>query len=67
MNKIDLNKYQEFVEAVTSKESNDLTTFMNRLDRVDGNYEDYGPNGERSEEHTSELQSHVRSRMPSSA
>ena len=46
MNKIDLNKYQEFVEAVTSKESNDLTTFMNRLDRVDGNYEDYGPNGE---------------------
>lgn len=44
--KIDLNKYQEFVEAVTSKESNDLTTFMNRLDRLDGNYEAYGPNGE---------------------
>lgn len=43
---IDLNKYQEFVEAVTSQESNDLTTFMNRLDRVDGNYEAYGPNGE---------------------
>lgn len=45
-NKIDLNKYQDFVEAVTSKESHDLTTFMNRLDRLDGNYEAYGPNGE---------------------
>lgn len=45
-NKIDLNKYMEFVEAVTSKESNDLTEFMNRLDRLDGNYEAYGPNGE---------------------
>lgn len=43
---IDLNKYSDFVEEVTSKESNDLTTFMNRLDRVDGNYESYGPNGE---------------------
>lgn len=42
---IDLNKYSDFVEAVTSKESNDLTTFMNRLDRVDANYEDgeHGP------------------------
>jgi NTP pyrophosphatase (non-canonical NTP hydrolase) len=38
-NQIDLNKYQEFVQAVTSKESNDLTAFMNRLDRLDGNYE----------------------------
>jgi len=38
-NNIDLNKYQEFVQAVTSKESNDLTTFMTRLDRLDGNYE----------------------------
>lgn len=45
-NQIDLNKYHDFVEAVTSKESNDLTTFMDRLDRVDGNYEAYGPNGE---------------------
>lgn len=45
-NKIDLNKYMEFVQAVTSKESNDLTTFMNRLDRLDGNYEAYGPDGE---------------------
>lgn len=43
---IDLHKYQDFVEAVTSKESNDLTSFMNRLDRLDGNYEAYGPNGE---------------------
>lgn len=45
-NKIDLNKYMEFVQVVTSKESNDLTAFMNRLDRLDGNYEAYGPNGE---------------------
>ena len=37
--KIDLNKYKDFVEAVTSAESNDLTSFMNRLDRLDGNYE----------------------------
>lgn len=35
---IDLTKYQDFVEAVTSKPSNDLTTFMNRLDELDGNY-----------------------------
>ncbi len=44
--KIDLNKYQEFVEAVTSKESHDLSTFMGRLDRIDGNYEKYGDNNE---------------------
>jgi NTP pyrophosphatase (non-canonical NTP hydrolase) len=37
---IDLNKYQDFVEAVTSKPSNDLTTFMNRLDELDGAYFD---------------------------
>lgn len=43
---IDLNKYKEFVLEVTSKESKDLTTFMDRLDRLDGNYEAYGPNGE---------------------
>ena len=36
----------EFVEAVTSKESNDLTSFMNRLDRLDANYEAYGSDGE---------------------
>ena len=37
--KIDLNKYQEFVEAVTSQASNDLTTFMDTCDRLDANYE----------------------------
>jgi NTP pyrophosphatase (non-canonical NTP hydrolase) len=42
---IDLNRYQEFVAAVTSRESNDLTAFMNRLDRLDANYEQYGENG----------------------
>ena len=36
---IDLNKYKDFVEAVTSKASNDLTTFMNRLDEVDANFD----------------------------
>jgi NTP pyrophosphatase (non-canonical NTP hydrolase) len=45
-NQVDLKKYQEFVQAVTSKESNDLTTFMNRLDRLDANYEAYGSDGE---------------------
>ena len=42
---IDLNKYTEFVEGVTSQASNDLTTFMNSLDRVDGNFENgkHGP------------------------
>jgi len=43
---IDLLKYTEFVKAVTSKESDDLTQFMDQLDRLDGNYEAYGPNGE---------------------
>jgi NTP pyrophosphatase (non-canonical NTP hydrolase) len=37
--KIDLNKYSEFVQAVTSQPSNDLTTFMNRLDYLDGNFD----------------------------
>lgn len=36
---IDLNKYQDFVEAVTSKPSNDLTTFHGRLDNLDSNYD----------------------------
>lgn len=36
---VDLQRYQEFVEAVTSKPSNDLTTFMNRLDQIDGNWD----------------------------
>ena len=46
MKNVDLKKYQEFVQAVTSKESNDLTAFMNRLDRLDANYESYGADGE---------------------
>ena len=46
MKNVDLKKYQEFVQAVTSKESNDLTEFMNRLDRLDANYESYGADGE---------------------
>lgn len=37
MSQIDLKKYQEFVSAVTSKESKDLTSFMDRLDELDGN------------------------------
>ncbi len=36
---IDLKKYQEFVTAVTSEPSRDLTTFMNRLDYLDGNFD----------------------------
>lgn len=36
---MNLNQYQRFVESVTSKESNDLTTFMNRLDVVDANFD----------------------------
>ena len=36
---IDLNKYQEFVEVVTSEASNDLTSFINRMDQLDANYE----------------------------
>ena len=39
---VDLNRYQEFVEAVTSKASNDLTTFMNRCDELDANFIDGG-------------------------
>ena len=45
-NQIDLNRYKDFVQAVTSEESHDLNFFMNKLDRLDGNYEAYGPNGE---------------------
>jgi NTP pyrophosphatase (non-canonical NTP hydrolase) len=36
---IDLNKYLQFVEAVTSQASNDLTTFHDTVDRLDSNYE----------------------------
>ena len=42
---IDLNKYKDFVEAVTSKPSNDLTTFMDRCDELDGNYIGNGVHG----------------------
>jgi len=45
MNNIDLNKYKDFVEAVTSKASNDLTTFMDRCDELDGNYIGDGVHG----------------------
>ena len=34
-NQVDLNKYQEFVEAVTSKESNDSTQFVDRFMTLD--------------------------------
>lgn len=43
---VDLKKYQEFVSAVTSAQSDDLTSFMGQLDRLDGNYESYGSEGE---------------------
>jgi len=42
---IDLNKYKDFVEEVTSKPSNDLTTFMDRCDELDGNYIGDGVHG----------------------
>lgn len=42
---VDLNKYQEFVTAVTSGPSNSLTAFMDRCDELDANYENgqHGP------------------------
>jgi NTP pyrophosphatase (non-canonical NTP hydrolase) len=36
---IDLRRYSEFVGAVTSDPSRDLTTFHNRLDALDGNFD----------------------------
>ena len=45
MSNIDLNKYKDFVEVVTSKASNDLTTFMNRCDELDANYIGDGVHG----------------------
>ena len=42
---IDLNRYSEFVYAVTSEDSKDLTEFMNRLDRLDTNYEVFASTG----------------------
>ena len=35
---VNLNRYSEFVGAVTSEPSKDLTTFMNRLDQLDANF-----------------------------
>jgi NTP pyrophosphatase (non-canonical NTP hydrolase) len=35
---VNLNRYSEFVGAVTSQPSTDLTTFMNRLDTLDANF-----------------------------
>lgn len=35
---IDLNKYKDFVAAVTSFPSNDLTEFMNRCDELDASW-----------------------------
>ena len=36
---VDLNRYSQFVNAVTSMPSKDLTTFMSRLDELDGNFD----------------------------
>jgi len=36
---VDLNSYSHFVNAVTSMPSKDLTTFMSRLDELDGNFD----------------------------
>jgi len=36
---VDLNKYSDFVAAVTSKPSTDLTTFMDRCDELDANFD----------------------------
>lgn len=42
---VDLNSYKEFVLAVTSDASKDLTSFMNRLDDLDANYIGNGIHG----------------------
>jgi len=39
MSQVNLQAYSKFVETVTSEPSRDLTTFMNRLDVLDGNYD----------------------------
>jgi NTP pyrophosphatase (non-canonical NTP hydrolase) len=36
---IDLNRYSEFVEQVTSQASDNLSTFVDRLNQLDANYE----------------------------
>lgn len=44
-NKIDLNKYSDFVFEVTSNESKGLTYFMDRCDELDANFNEgmHGP------------------------
>lgn len=48
MKQIDLNKYKEFVLELASKESKDLTSFHDRIDNIDENYDFtsdlHGPN-----------------------
>lgn len=39
MKHINFEAYTDFVKKVTSEPSNDLTTFINRLDQIDGNYD----------------------------
>lgn len=39
MSQVNLLSYSKFVQSVTSEASRDLTTFMNRLDVIDGNYD----------------------------
>jgi len=43
--KVDLKQYEHFVAAVTSSESHELTGFINRLDKLDANFdgEQHGP------------------------
>jgi NTP pyrophosphatase (non-canonical NTP hydrolase) len=45
LNKIDLNKYSDFVFEVTSNESKGLTYFMDRCDELDANFSEgmHGP------------------------
>lgn len=47
MSKVDLKKYKEFVLAVCSDASKDLTTFIERVEELDYNYDPnlqgYGP------------------------
>lgn len=46
MKHIDLEKYTEFVKTVTSKESNYLDAFVNRVNYLDKNHTNLGPNGD---------------------
>lgn len=39
-NNIDLNRYSEFVQSVTSNESNDFEFFINRLNTLNSQYKD---------------------------